>query len=226
MESIFAISFWIIDNNITSEGTILFVHETGRNHSRSSSTSPSRAPAHRAERQGLSYTFCKPRAAFSKGGEHSTGASNGMWIMKQVPPWWVSKAPVSLIWASEDTINWAVSLRPDPQQQQPVLAPAAGVLDPTKGISQMLRDSQLTHGPVSWLRAGLFTPLVLEKEVKQPVLMYMFNSFEKPPDCRKTEQSCKVWSWFPTQKLGRMLYPSLQFGLTEGQLQHRHSQLL
>lgn len=53
MESIFAISFWIIDNNITSEGTALFVHEMGSNHSRNPSTSLSQAFACRAERDGV-----------------------------------------------------------------------------------------------------------------------------------------------------------------------------
>lgn len=84
-------------------------------------------------------------------------------------------------------------------------ASAAGVLHPRKGIiSQMLRKSQLIHGPISWLHVGLLTPLVLEKEVKQPVLMYTFSSFEKPPSCRKMQQSCEVWSWFPIWKPGRM----------------------
>lgn len=106
---------------------------------------------------------------------------------------------------AQRTLQW--NLRAGPQQQQPAPVPVAGALDLSKGISQMLRNSQLTHGPISWLHAGLFTPLVLEKEVKQPVLMCTFNSFEKPPDCRKTEQSCEVWSWFPTQKPGRMLDP-------------------
>lgn len=55
----------------------------------------------------------------------------------------------------------------------------------------MLRNSQLTHSPISWLHAGLFTPLVLEKEVKQTVLMHTFNSFEKLPIVEKRSRAVR-----------------------------------
>lgn len=204
METIFAISFWIIDNNITSERTVLFIHEMGRNHSHSPNTLLSQAPVCKAERQHLSYTFCKPRAVFLKRGGNNTGARDRGCITKQVPPCQLPKAFVSLSWASEHgTENtkgtWELAPSSSSQPQQLECSIWARV-----SISQMLRKSQLTHGPISWLRVGLFTPLVLEKEVKQPVLMYTFNSFEKPPSCRKTQQSCEVWSWFPIWKPGRM----------------------
>lgn len=74
MERIFAISFGIIDNNITSEGSVLLIHEMGRNPSHSPSILLSQAPLCKAKRQHLSYTFCRPRAVFPNPGGHNTGA--------------------------------------------------------------------------------------------------------------------------------------------------------
>lgn len=193
MERIFAVPFWIIDNNITSEGTALFIHEMGRNHSHSPSTLLSQAPICKAERQHLSYTFCKARAVFPKYGGHNTSARDRGCITKQVPPHQLPKALVSLSWAPEhstENIKRTWELAPSSSSSSQPQQLECSIWG-RGSISQMLRKSHLTQGPISWLCAGLFTPLVLEKEVTQPVLMYTFSSSAKPPVVGKRSRAVR-----------------------------------